>query len=320
MAQGKYDSAISYYEDALDIVRNSQGFLGEKESSSLGRKLADAKAGRWNPEMDKQYAEIEKKSEELWKDGEYADYIEYLREKVSKLEELKAKGGKKVEMISNTTAKVNQYAERLKAEEKSISNKISLYSDAAKVDESYTKKLEREKEKDTFLKKELPIASLPESFTTKSGLIFKKILKKDGKPVYVSNRIRPNDGDSWYFARDYAEKLNKEENCPDCYRLPYVDEIVNLKAEPGKWRDGSSQEYEGLWLKSWSPGANLRDKLLFNPAILLIVLVTYSIDYTHDVISHPLSWQSYIYPISPDSVASSRGGSWVSHGRHLRSA
>jgi len=313
LALGKYDSAISYYEDALDIIKNSQGILGEKESSSLAKKLADAKAGRWNPEMDKQYAEIEKKSEELWKDGEYADYIEYLREKVSKLEELKAKGGNKVELISNTTAKVNQYPERLKAEEKSISNKISLYSDAAKVDESYIKKLEREKEKDTFLKKEIFEKELPASFTTKSGIKFTKILKKDGKPVYVSDRIRPNKVDSWYFARDYAEKLNKEENCPDCYRLPYVDEIVNLKAEPGKWRDGSSQEYEGLWLKSWSPA-------WLGMTMGNIMLGFYTFDFIHDVIFHPITWQSYVYPISPDGVYASRGGSWDSDDRFIRSA
>jgi len=294
LAKGKYDSAISYYNNALDIVKNSLGILGEKESSSLEKKLTDAKARRWNPEMESVYAKAEKKSEELWKDGKYADYIEYLSEKVKDLEELKAKGGNKVDLISNTTAKVNQYAERLKAEEKSISNKISLYSDAAKVDVSYTKKLDREKEKDTFLKKEIFEKELPASFTTKSGIKFTKILKKDGKPVYVSDRIRPNEVDSWYFARDYAEKLNKEDNCPDCYRLPYLDEIVNLKAD---------KEYEGLWLKSWSPA-------WFGMTMGNIVLGIYTFDFIHDVVFHPITWQSYVYPISPDGVYASRGGSW----------
>jgi hypothetical protein len=122
----------------------------------------------------------------------------------------------------------------------------------------------------------------------------------------VSDRIRPDEEDSWYFARDYAEKLNKEENCPDCYRLPYLDEIVNLKAEPGKWR-------EGLWLKSWSPawvGMTLGN----------ITFGFYTFDFIHDVVFHPITWQSYVYPISPDSVYTSRGGSWDSNGRTLRSA
>jgi hypothetical protein len=32
MANGKFDSAISYYEDALGVLKNSQGYLGEKRN------------------------------------------------------------------------------------------------------------------------------------------------------------------------------------------------------------------------------------------------------------------------------------------------
>ncbi len=45
----------------------------------------------------------------------------------------------------------------------------------------------------------------------------------------------------------------------------------------------------------------------------------YTLDFFHDVIAHPFTWQSYIYPISPDSIHA-RGGSWASDGRLLRSA
>jgi tetratricopeptide (TPR) repeat protein len=113
LAKGKYDSAISYYEDALEIVRNSEGALGEKESTSLKKKLADARAKRWNTEMEELYAKIEKKSEELWKDGEYPDYIEYLKEKVNKLNDLKDKGGTKSELVTSITNKINKYGEIL---------------------------------------------------------------------------------------------------------------------------------------------------------------------------------------------------------------
>jgi len=132
----------------------------------------------------------------------------------------------------------------------------------------------------------------PESFSTKSGLKFTKILMKDGKPIYVSDRIRPNKVDSWYFARDYAEKLNKEDNCPGCYRLPYLDEIVNLY-------------HNDLWLNSWSLAP-------YGMTWGNIGLGIYTFDFIHDIIFHPITWQSYVYPISPDDA---RGG-----GRALRSA
>jgi hypothetical protein len=315
MAKEKFDSAISYYEDALEIVKYSQGYLGEKEKSDLGKKLAEAKAKRWNPEMESVYAKIENRSEEIWKDGEYEYYIDYLKDNLSELKEITKKGGTKSELVTSITTKINQYAERLKAEEKSLSNKISLYTDASVADTSYNKKIELEKIKEDLARKvnfELQV-NLPETFTTKTGIKFTKILKKDGKPVYVSDRIRPDQVDSWYFARDYAVNLNKEDNCPDCYRLPYREEIENLKAEPGKWYDGSPQKYEGLWLQSWSPA-------YFGMTAGNITFGMYTFDYVHDVVFHPLSWQSYLYPISPDSVYASRGGSWVSDARLIRSA
>ena len=469
MANGKYDSAISYYEEALGIVKNSQGILGDKEISNLARKLADAKTRRWNPEMevvyegvesrldqlwkeerfddylkllnnkiaelnqirnkggnredfnlkirekkyfydtniskakeeylarkwnpelvslyDKSekklnqlwkednfeeyldlvntsinkmyelknkggnredlyvkiwekkyfydryinsakanylarkkdpdmevmYSKIEKKSEELWKDGEYADYIDYIKDSIADLSNFKYSGGTRLDLISLLEKKIIDFPDRLKKEEKLIEDRISIYMDASKIDESYYEKIQNEQEKEIYRRKEAQVASLPESFTTKSGLIFTKILKKDGNPVYVSDRIRPNQVDSWYFTRDYAEKLNKEDNCPDCYRLPYFDEILNLKAKPGKWPDGSPRNYEGLWLKSWSPAPS--GMIMGN-----IAFGIYTFNFIHDVVFHPITWQSYLYPISPDSVYASRGGSWDSGGRTFRSA
>jgi hypothetical protein len=153
----------------------------------------------------------------------------------------------------------------------------------------------------------------PESFTTKSGLKFTKILMKDGKPVYVSDRIRPKNSDSWYFARDYGEKLNKEENCPNCYRLPYFDEIVNLNPEIDK------QEYEGFWLKNWSFAPY---GITFGNILVIIPWFGYSLDFIHDVIFHPLTWQSYIYFISPDCVGynSYKEKEWGFQGHLMRSS
>jgi hypothetical protein len=155
LAKEKYDSAISYYEDALEIVRRSDGALGEKESTSLKKKLADARAKRWNPEMEELYAKMEKKSEELWKDGEYPDYIDYLKEKVNKLNDVKDKGGTKSELVTSIINKINKYGERLKAEQKLISERISLYGDAARVDESFNKKIERERDKEILREAQL---------------------------------------------------------------------------------------------------------------------------------------------------------------------
>jgi hypothetical protein len=152
-------------------------------------------------------------------------------------------------------------------------------------------------------KKQLKLkVTLPESFTTRSGLKFTKLVRKDGKSVYVSEIIRLDKEDSWYFARDYAERLNKEENCSDCYQLPEFADIENVK---GKY-------YEGTWLKSWSPAP-------FGMTVGNFYLGAYTFDFFHDVITHPLTWQSYIYPISPDGVYFS-GGTWSSDGRIIRSA
>jgi hypothetical protein len=280
---------------------------------NLASAQADYLARKMNPKMISLYDKIEKKSEEIWKEGEYAEYIEYLKESITNLNDLNKQGGSKIELIANLEKKFKDYPERLKKEEKLIQDRISIYKDASKVDDSYNNKIEKEKEKEFNRKVEAQVASLPETFTTKTGIKFTKILKKDGKPVYVSDRIRPDQTDSWYFARDYAVKLNREDNCPDCYRLPYREEIENLKAEPGKWYDGSPQKYEGLWLQSWSlaPVGMTAGNIAFG---------MYTFDYVHDVVFHPLSWQSYLYPISPDSVYASRGGSWDSHARDLRSA
>ncbi len=144
-------------------------------------------------------------------------------------------------------------------------------------------------------------ARFPESFQTRSGIKFTKILTKEGKPIYVSDRIRSNQVDSWYFARDYAEKMGKEENCSDCYRLPYREEIENLRS------DG-----EGLWLQSWNVAP-------IGMIVGNLALGYYTFDYIHDIITHPLTWQSYLYPISPDSIYASRGGSWISYERGFRS-
>ncbi len=280
----------------------------------IAKRVVELAEWRFNPEMESVYQEVENKSEEIWKKGEYGEYIDYLREKLTQLKEFQSRGGTRDVYVTSVMAKINQYAERLKAEEKSISNRISLYTDASVADTSYNKKIEREKERDSLLKKELQVVSLPETFTTKTGIKFTKIFKKDGKPVYVSDRIRPDKEDSWYFARDYAENLNKEDNCPDCYRLPYRDEIENFRSEG-----------EGLWLQSWSLGASYRDKLFFSPVVIFtspVLLIYYSIDYTHDLIFHPLTWQSYLYPISPESMRPNNTNldeTWVYYGRYFRS-
>ena len=272
----------------------------------IAKRVVELAGWRFNPEMESVFLEVENKSEEFWRKGEYAEYIDYLKEKLTQLKEFQSRGGTRDVYVTSLTSKINQYAERLKAEEKSISNKISLYTDASVADTSYNKKIELEKIKEDLARKvnfELQV-NLPETFTTKTGIKFTKILKKDGKPVYVSDRIRPDQADSWYFARDYAVNLNKEDNCPDCYRLPYREEIENLKAD---------RDYEGLWLQSWSPA-------YFGMTAGNLFLGFYTFDYVHDVVFHPLSWQSYLYPISPDSVYPSRGGSWDIDERSFRSA
>jgi hypothetical protein len=228
MLQQKYDSSIAYFEAALEVVKKSEGFLGEKENSILVKKLSEAKAKRWNPEMENTYSnaekkldqfwkedrfddfleeanrtrdslnelkirggdreellqkirekikfydlnsnsaksssaarkwnpemetlysKIEKKSEDLWKNAEYAEYDEYLRVNLSQLRKIKSNGGTRDDLISNVNNKINQFGNRLRAEENVISEKISLYRDATLVDESYNKKIEKEKEKENL--------------------------------------------------------------------------------------------------------------------------------------------------------------------------
>ncbi|NBU98137.1 MAG: hypothetical protein EBS19_07990 [Spirochaetia bacterium] len=144
---------------------------------------------------------------------------------------------------------------------------------------------------------------LPKSYKTKSGINFEKIVRKDGRSLYVSEIIRPEKLDSWYFARDFAEKLNKEENCPDCYQLPEFADIENLK---------TNVNYEILWLKSWSPAP-------FGMTLGNIYFGFYTFDFLHDVVVHPFTWQSYIYPISPDSVKYGEY-SWGGDARLIRCA
>ena len=181
---------------------------------------------------------------------------------------------------------------------------ISLYSEQAKVMNFYDNEIEincSTKLTETMINQNKKI--LPENFITKAGIKFTKILRKDGKPVFVSDVIRSDKEDSWYFVRDYAAKLNMEENCNDCYHLPEFADIENVKA------NGNN---EGLWLKSWTSAP-------FGMTAGNFFFFFYTFDFFHDVIAHPFTWQSYIYPISPDSVYFS-DGSWTNDARIIRSA
>jgi len=188
-------------------------------------------------------------------------------------------------------------------------NTISLYNEQAKImkldefQEGFCTSIFNKFEND-FLKKNVRFkVSPPESFTTRSGIKFMKVVRKDGRSLYVSEIIRPEKLDSWYFARDFAEKLNKEENCPDCYQLPEFADIENLK---------TNVNYEILWLKSWSPAP-------FGMTLGNIYFGFYTFDFLHDVVVHPFTWQSYIYPISPDSVKYGEY-SWGGDARLIRCA
>ena len=252
----------------------------------IAKRVVEIAGLRYNPEMETLYLEMENKSEELWSKGEYAEYIEYLKGKLTQLKDFQSRGGTRDMYVSTLTAKINQYKERIKKEEKILNEKISLYTDAFKAEESYNKKIQTETEKVFLVKKEIFGFDIPpETFTTKTGVKFTKIFRKDGKPFYLSERIRPDERDSWYFARDYAEKLNKEDNCPNCYRLPYKEEIEEARIS----------SYDWFWFQSWSlapVGMTLGN--IFPPG-------SYTLDFVHDIVFHPLTWQSYLYPISPDS-------------------
>jgi hypothetical protein len=181
---------------------------------------------------------------------------------------------------------------------------ISLYNEQAKVmkldefQEGFCTSIFKKTENDSLKKIVRFKASPPESFTTKTGIKFTKAIRKDGKAVYVSERIRPNEADSWYFARDYAERLNKEENCADCYQLPEFDDIENLKPKQvlNRWEDRDFEDT--TWLKSWSPAPL---GITFGNFCTWIPCFLYTFDYLHDILAHPFTWQSYIYPISPDN-------------------
>jgi hypothetical protein len=330
LAKGKYDCAISYYLDALDVLKISQGLLGDKEKVILEKKITETKAKLWNPEMEKIYIKSGKKLEYLWNNANFESYTQTLNDTRDSLNDIQLKGGNRSDLVLATEKKIKDYPEKLKQYELEIQEKISLYTDAAKVDSSYNKKLKKELEREGYLYKEAQVLLLPQSFKTRTNIKFFKILKKDGKPIYISERLRPDKKDSWYFARDFAKILNEEDNCPDCYRLPSFDEIENLEAEIAEEKE-SNKIYEGLWLKSWSfaPLGMTYGNLIFggiafpfyiatsNPGRIIFFGV-YTMDYFHDIVLHPLTWQSYLYPISPDSAVSKSGYTWDRGGRISR--
>ncbi len=210
-----------------------------------------------------------------------------LNDQVSKAKEAMRQAEKELESSLFTNSKI-----------------VSLYSEQAKIMNFYDNEIEIiciTKLTETMINQNKKI--LPENFITKAGIKFTKILRKDGKPVFVSDVIRSDKEDSWYFARDYAAKLNMEENCNDCYQLPEFADIENVKA------NGNN---EGLWLKSWTPAP-------FGMTAGNFFFFFYTFDFFHDVFAHPFTWQSYVYPISPDSVFFS-GSSWTNDGRIIRSA
>ncbi len=199
---------------------------------------------------------------------------------------------------------------------------ISLYNEQAKImkldefQEGFCKSIYNKVEFDSSKEKMKFRLVLPESYITRSGIKFMKIARKDGKSVYVSEVIRPYEDDSWYFARDYAERMNLEENCKDCYSLPEYEDLANFKPNllsRNSWDDkrlglGTS------WLKSWSIAPI--GMTFGNVFALFLPYFGYTIDYVHDIVAHPLTWQSYFYPFSPDSVSDSLGY----EGRLLRTA
>ena len=204
---------------------------------------------------------------------------------------------------------------------------ISLYNEQAKImkldefQEGFCSSIFKREEYDSSRKQvKLKVIS-PESFTSRYGIKFTKVIRKDGKLVYISEIIRPDKEDTWYFARDYAYRMNLEENCKNCYNLPEYEDLDNFKFKligRSRW---SGDEYEDLgctWLRSWSPapiGTTLGNIYIIFPWF------GYTFDYLHDVIAHPLTWQSYLYPLSPESVYSnSRGnGGWNRNSNIFRS-
>jgi hypothetical protein len=117
------------------------------------------------------------------------------------------------------------------------------------------------------------IEDLRLEFNRKSG--------KDGKPYYLAISEYSK---SWFEARDLIEDLNKKEDCLNCYRFPLKDEV-----EKGK----------NIWLETWS--VDITGMTVGNIFPILPPFFVYTFDYLADVIAHPLTWQSYVYPISPDT-------------------
>jgi len=196
----------------------------------------------------------------------------------------------------NLDDQTSKAKEAMKQAEKELESSIftsskieSLYIEQAKVMNLYDKEIEAVCISKSSIARNQKSKQIPDSFKTKSGIEFTKIIRKDGTPVYVSESILPNESESWYFARNYADNLNKVERCYDCYLLPEFEDIENLKPRE-VINKGGDKEYENMgfvWLKSWSPG--------------FFIYPFYILDFLHDLVTHPLTWQSYAYPLSPDS-------------------
>jgi hypothetical protein len=104
--------------------------------------------------------------------------------------------------------------------------------------------------------------------------------------VYVSEIIRADETNSWYFVRDYAEKFNLEETCKNCYSLPEYEDLENFKSKliKDKWSDnGEYESLGGSWLKSWSTAP-------IGMTIGNFPFLQYTFSYIFDIILHPLTW------------------------------
>jgi len=127
----------------------------------------------------------------------------------------------------NLDDQTSKAKEAMKQAEKELESSIftsskieSLYIEQAKVMNLYDKEIEAVCISKSSIARNQKSKQIPDSFKTKSGIEFTKIIRKDGTPVYVSESILPNESESWYFARNYADNLNKVERCLDCYHLP----------------------------------------------------------------------------------------------------
>lgn len=122
----------------------------------------------------------------------------------------------------------------------------------------------------------------PEKFyIEKHNIEFNRKIGKEGKPYYIAISEYSK---SWYEARDLIEDLNKKEDCLSCYRFLLKDEVEKEK---------------NIWLETWS--VDITGMTVGNIFPILPPFFVYTFDYLADVIAHPLTWQSYVYPISPDT-------------------